>query len=71
VLVALLRRAALGDRFSVIRISATYGILVTLEPAVSALVARSFSAGDRPGMWIAVACVTIAAMGSRSPTSRR
>jgi inner membrane transporter RhtA len=52
--------------FSVIqRISArTYGILVTLEPAVGALVGAIFL-GQAIGlsMWIAVACVTIAAMG--------
>jgi inner membrane transporter RhtA len=52
--------------FSVIqRISArTYGILVTLEPAVGALVGAVFlsqSIGLR--MWVAVACVTVAAMG--------
>ncbi|MEZ5833609.1 MAG: EamA family transporter [Dongiaceae bacterium] len=52
--------------FSVIqRISArTYGILVTLEPAVGALVGAIFlgqTVGAR--MWIAVACVTVAAMG--------
>jgi len=52
--------------FSVIqRISArTYGILVTLEPAVGALVGAIFlSQSIGPRMWIAVACVTIAAMG--------
>jgi inner membrane transporter RhtA len=52
--------------FSVIqRISArTYGILVTLEPAVGALVGAVFlSQAIGLGMWIAVACVTIAAMG--------
>ncbi|HEV8389479.1 MAG TPA: EamA family transporter [Dongiaceae bacterium] len=52
--------------FSVIqRISArTYGILVTLEPAVGALVGAIFlSQSIGPRMWIAVACVTVAAMG--------
>jgi inner membrane transporter RhtA len=52
--------------FSVIqRISArTYGILVTLEPAVGALVGAIFlSQSIGPRMWIAVACVTAAAMG--------
>jgi inner membrane transporter RhtA len=52
--------------FSVIqRISArTYGILVTLEPAVGALVgAVLLGQAIGLGMWIAVACVTIAAMG--------
>lgn len=52
--------------FSVIqRISArTYGILVTLEPAVGALVGAVFlSQAIGLGMWIAVACVTVAAMG--------
>lgn len=52
--------------FSVIqRISArTYGILVTLEPAVGALVGAAFlSQAIGLSMWIAVACVTIAAMG--------
>jgi inner membrane transporter RhtA len=52
--------------FSVLqRISArTYGILVTLEPAVGALVGAVFlSQSIGPRMWIAVACVTIAAMG--------
>lgn len=52
--------------YSVIqRISArTYGILVTLEPAVGALVGAIFL-GQAIGltMWIAVACVTAAAMG--------
>ena len=52
--------------YSVIqRISArTYGILVTLEPAVGALVGAVFlSQAIGPVMWIAVGCVTIAAMG--------
>ncbi|HJR21841.1 MAG TPA: EamA family transporter [Dongiaceae bacterium] len=52
--------------FSVIqRISArTYGVLVTLEPAVGALVGAAFlSQAIGLSMWIAVACVTIAAMG--------
>jgi inner membrane transporter RhtA len=52
--------------YSVIqRISArTYGILVTLEPAVGALVGAAFlSQAIGLGMWIAVACVTVAAMG--------
>lgn len=52
--------------FSVLqRISArTYGILVTLEPAVGALVGAIFlSQAIGPRMWIAVACVTVAAMG--------
>lgn len=52
--------------FSVIqRISArTYGILVTLEPAAGALVGAMFlSQAIGLGMWIAVACVTVAAMG--------
>jgi inner membrane transporter RhtA len=52
--------------FSVIqRISArTYGILVTLEPAVGALVGAIFlSQAIGLGMWIAIACVTVAAMG--------
>jgi len=52
--------------FSVIqRISVrTYGILVTLEPAVGALVGAIFlSQSIGPRMWIAVACVTVAAMG--------
>jgi inner membrane transporter RhtA len=52
--------------FSVIqRISArTYGILVTLEPAVGALVGAAFlSQAIGLSMWIAVACVTVAAMG--------
>jgi inner membrane transporter RhtA len=52
--------------YSVIqRISArTYGILVTLEPAVGALVGAIFlSQTIGPRLWIAVACVTIAAMG--------
>jgi inner membrane transporter RhtA len=52
--------------FSVIqRISArTYGILVTLEPAVGALVgAVLLSQAIGLSMWIAVACVTVAAMG--------
>lgn len=52
--------------FNVIqRISArTYGILVTLEPAVGALVGAVFlSQAIGLSMWIAVACVTIAAMG--------
>lgn len=52
--------------FSVIqRISArTYGILVTLEPAVGALVGAIFL-GQVIGLdlWLAVACVTVAAMG--------
>ncbi len=52
--------------YSVIqRISArTYGILVTLEPAVGALVGAAFlgqAIGGR--LWIAVACVSVAAMG--------
>ena len=47
------------------RISAlTYGILVTLEPAVGALVgAALLGQAIGPQMWIAVACVTVAAMG--------
>ena len=52
--------------FSVLqRISArTYGILVTLEPAVGALVGAIFlSQAIGPRLWIAVACVTIASMG--------
>jgi inner membrane transporter RhtA len=52
--------------FSVLqRISArTYGILVTLEPAVGALVGALFLGQlIGPSMWIAVACVTIAAIG--------
>jgi inner membrane transporter RhtA len=52
--------------FSVLqRISArTYGILVTLEPAVGALVGAVFLGQlIGPSMWIAVACVTIAAIG--------
>lgn len=52
--------------YSVIqRISArTYGILVTLEPAVGALVGAIFlSQAIGLMMWIAVACVTAAAMG--------
>jgi inner membrane transporter RhtA len=52
--------------FSVIqRISArTYGILVTLEPAVGVLVGAIFlSQSIGPRLWIAVACVTVAAMG--------
>lgn len=52
--------------FSVIqRISArTYGVLVTLEPAVGALVGAVFlSQAIGLSMWIAVACVTVAAMG--------
>ena len=54
--------------FNVIqRISArTYGILVTLEPAVGALAGAAFlSQAIGLSMWIAVACVTIAAMGVR------
>lgn len=52
--------------YSVIqRISArTYGVLVTLEPAVGALVGATFlgqAIGGR--LWVAVACVSIAAMG--------
>ena len=52
--------------FSVLqRISArTYGVLVTLEPAVGALVgAVLLGQLIGPSMWIAVACVTIAAIG--------
>jgi inner membrane transporter RhtA len=52
--------------FSVLqRISArTYGILITLEPAVGALVGAVFLGQlIGPSMWIAVACVTIAAIG--------
>ena len=52
--------------FSIIqRISARmYGVLVTLEPAVGALVgAICLGQAIGPRMWIAIACVTIAAMG--------
>jgi inner membrane transporter RhtA len=42
----------------------TYGILVTLEPAVGALVGAALLGQEiGPQMWIAVGCVTVAAMG--------